>query len=213
VIFVSADRSDADFTHYLETMPWHAVDEIGGELNDQLSELFGVDGIPTLVLLDNKGKLLTDSAVGLVAGDPDGNGFPWTPKPVNILMQTTASMISGPALIAFCQGDTQAKSLAQDLISSVSEWQAETGANRIEGADELSFFTAGTDPIVERVLSLMGPLNKDVKLAVLDLSSGQCVIADIAKNDAPVSVADVKTFALDYGQGKYRGKTTPLSPQ
>jgi thiol-disulfide isomerase/thioredoxin len=60
VIFVSADRSQAEFDSYYSEMPWLKMAFDGStDMKDSLNELYQVEGIPTLVLLDRKGNLLT----------------------------------------------------------------------------------------------------------------------------------------------------------
>ncbi len=39
-------------------------------------------GIPTLILLDNKGEVLSRDGRAKIAGDPEGARFPWRPQPV-----------------------------------------------------------------------------------------------------------------------------------
>ena len=39
-----------------------------------------VNGIPTLILLDNNGALINKNAREVVMSDPEGNNYPWAPK-------------------------------------------------------------------------------------------------------------------------------------
>jgi len=59
VIFVSSDQGQAEFDGYYAEMPWLAVPFTNQECKQKLSELFGVEGIPTLVVVDAAGKLVT----------------------------------------------------------------------------------------------------------------------------------------------------------
>ena len=54
VVFVSADRSQEDFDAYYAKMPWLALPYDDRELQGDLNRLYGVRGIPTLVLLNPK---------------------------------------------------------------------------------------------------------------------------------------------------------------
>ena len=59
VVFASSDQDAASFESYYGSMPWLALpyDERG--VKDKLSELYGVRGIPTLVVLDKNGSVVT----------------------------------------------------------------------------------------------------------------------------------------------------------
>merc|ERR1711976_652648 len=48
IIFASSDRDEASFKEYFETMPWLALPFADREKKEQLSKLFGVNGIPSL---------------------------------------------------------------------------------------------------------------------------------------------------------------------
>jgi nucleoredoxin len=47
-------------------------------------------GIPSLVIVDEKGALITLSGRQAIQHDPTGLDFPWHPKPLNELTQTAA---------------------------------------------------------------------------------------------------------------------------
>lgn len=58
IIFVSGDKSEADFKEYFhnEHGDWLAVEFSAAEERDKLSKQFGVEGIPSLIVVDSKGK-------------------------------------------------------------------------------------------------------------------------------------------------------------
>lgn len=59
-------------------------------------------GIPTLAIFGADDKLITSDGRGSVAADPDGNEFPWYPKPLNELTDDTASSLNEkPCLVYF----------------------------------------------------------------------------------------------------------------
>eukprot|EP01031_Cornospumella_fuschlensis_P023236 gene23236-28222_t len=59
VIFVSSDRNDAEFTQYFQEMPWMALKYSDRETKGMLSRVFDVNGIPTLLLFNADGSLMT----------------------------------------------------------------------------------------------------------------------------------------------------------
>merc|ERR1712199_57460 len=69
IIFASSDRDEASFKEYFETMPWLALPFADREKKEQLSKLFGVNGIPSFHIIEHDGTVINNN--GLSAG-PDG---------------------------------------------------------------------------------------------------------------------------------------------
>merc|ERR1739842_234641 len=80
LIFVSCDRSKADMISYMKEShgDWFGV-EHGSDLVQQLSEIFGVSGIPYLVVVKSDGTLITKDGrsafkgKGLLLSNPGRN--------------------------------------------------------------------------------------------------------------------------------------------
>ena len=60
IVFVSSDRSEADMRRYMANygMPWKAV-PFSSSRREELGRRFKIRGIPSLVIVDANGKLLT----------------------------------------------------------------------------------------------------------------------------------------------------------
>lgn len=58
IVFVSLDKNENEFNDYFSKMPWKSL-PFNNEQSEELSEFFGVQGIPTLILVDHEGNLLT----------------------------------------------------------------------------------------------------------------------------------------------------------
>merc|ERR1711939_270273 len=67
IIFVSSDRDEAGFNDYYGSMSFYALPFSERAKKDVLNSKYGVQGIPTLVLLDGKGELVN----GNIRGDHD----------------------------------------------------------------------------------------------------------------------------------------------
>jgi len=106
VVFVSSDRDEAAFKDYFGTMPWLALDYSDRTRKDQLSKMFDVSGIPALVIIGSDGQLITKDGRAAVSNDPEGQSFPWHPKPVANLKSGPGSVQDVPTVIAFCEGCT-----------------------------------------------------------------------------------------------------------
>jgi len=78
VVFLSSDRSEPEFTEYFATMPWLSVPFSDNQTKQDLSNLYQVQGIPTLVLIDGKtGKLISLDGRSRVM-TLKAEGFPFT---------------------------------------------------------------------------------------------------------------------------------------
>jgi len=61
VVFVSSDRDQQSFEEYYGEQPWHALPFADRDRKQKLSEAFSVKGIPTLIVLDDQGKVVTQN--------------------------------------------------------------------------------------------------------------------------------------------------------
>lgn len=65
------------------------------ERKSSLSTKFRVRGIPSLVILDENGTVITTDGRSAVGEDPEGKDFPWRPKPLSELIGTEFLTSSG----------------------------------------------------------------------------------------------------------------------
>ena len=75
IVFVSSDRDQSAFEEYFREMPWTALDFKERDLKASLSEIYGVSGIPTLVLLKGDGTMLDSEGRKIVQLGADC--YPW----------------------------------------------------------------------------------------------------------------------------------------
>jgi nucleoredoxin len=67
VIYVSADHDKESFEEYYAEMPWSSV-PFESTLRDGISEKFGVEGIPRVIVLSGAdGKVVNDDARPIIA--------------------------------------------------------------------------------------------------------------------------------------------------
>lgn len=86
IIFVSADEDDEMFEEYFSEMPWLAIPFSDSDIRDHLDELFRVRGIPHLVIIDENGKVSTDSGVEIIR-EYGEECFPFTPERIRELKE------------------------------------------------------------------------------------------------------------------------------
>eukprot|EP00741_Cyanophora_paradoxa_P020764 tig00021312_g20043.t1 len=77
IVFISADNNDRAFKSYFSKMPWLARPYEEDIFSAPIAKKFGLVGIPTIVLLDADGNLVSRDARNNVDGDPEAAEFPW----------------------------------------------------------------------------------------------------------------------------------------
>jgi len=95
VVFVSSDKDEKAFEEYYGEMPWAALPFADKARKAALDKKFKVQGIPTFVLLDSDGKLITKDGREAVSSDPTGTEFPWKPAKLSELLQCDVQTGSG----------------------------------------------------------------------------------------------------------------------
>lgn len=140
IIFVSSDRDEDGFKDYHKDMPWLALPYSKRKEKEELSSMFGVDGIPTLVILDPQFKVVNKNARSLVGSDPEAENFPWAPKMVNDIGECQDGLQDLPSLIVFAEElDKEGRAKVEaDLTTVAKELKMVCAAadNKKEDGDE-----------------------------------------------------------------------------
>jgi nucleoredoxin len=84
IIFISADEDEESFNGYFSKMPWLAIPFSDSEKRDLLDEEFKVRGIPTLVIIGEDGKVVSDSGVEIIR-EYGIEGYPFTEERIKEL--------------------------------------------------------------------------------------------------------------------------------
>jgi nucleoredoxin len=195
VVFVSSDKSMAEWQKYFESMPWLSIPQ-GDKRKEQLSKMFDVEGIPTFALVDAEtGKTISANARGGVMSDPAGLEFPWYPKAVNDLAEPEG-INEETALLLLLEGCTpEVQRAATDALTPIAEGLKQAGS-------ELLFFTAtsgeGATPQVRKLTNAGEPI-----------STPQMILLDIPdKGGYYVSVdTEVTTATINAFLDGYKAKT------
>eukprot|EP00128_Syssomonas_multiformis_P013022 Colp12_sorted_trinity150504_noHs@30155 len=77
IVFVSSDSDQNSFDEYFKEMPWAALPFEDRATKNELSKLFKVQGIPSLVLLNGQGKVIAEDGRSLL-GKYGASGFPYS---------------------------------------------------------------------------------------------------------------------------------------
>ncbi|KXJ29402.1 nucleoredoxin [Exaiptasia diaphana] len=201
VIFLSSDRSEESFNGYLATMPWYAVPYSDSSRKNAISKHFGVEGIPTLIIMDENWKVISINGRGAVAADPEGKEFPWKPKPLSELNDLTASILNEEACaVYFTDGDEGTLKHAKEILQPL----ADSYMTQAEQANEdlpIHFFYGGNNEVVDSVLDFAG-LSEENMLAILDIPSGKVYVCE---KDV-VTAEAAKQFIDDFLSDKLEGR-------
>lgn len=144
LIFASSDRDAKSFGEYHGTMPWPAL-PFGDKRKAELSKLFNVEGIPTLVIIDPKtGETITNKGRAAVSTDPKGENFPWRPEAATPLDEE----INGSAMLVYLFDDVddfeQADKTKAALIEVARTYKEEWAK---AGTDPPLLFQYGDDDV------------------------------------------------------------------
>ncbi|VDK64070.1 unnamed protein product, partial [Cylicostephanus goldi] len=134
IIFCSSDRSQEAFDHFVEQMPWLAftydpartlaltrVYNISG-MRHNVRLKFQTDGIPSLILLDQAGKVITNHGRSSLLEDPAGRYFPWKQRPLYELNEYTVCRLRDePSLILFTEGSPDDIQFSLSVMEKVSK--------------------------------------------------------------------------------------------
>merc|ERR1712216_147840 len=143
IVFVSSDRDEAAFKDYFGEQPWLALDYADRKRKEQLSNCFGVRGIPSLVIIDKDGSVITKDGRAAVSSDTTGTDFPWYPKPVKNLKNGPGNINEVPTVIAFCESsDDAVKKSIEEAMTPVAKKYLEEAKAKGEEDPELAFVMA-----------------------------------------------------------------------
>jgi len=204
IIFVSSDQDEKAFKEYWGEMPWHALKFEQRKIKGKLSDHFGVEGIPTFVMLDGEGKTITVDARGAVGADPKGLEFPWEPKPINDL-HNPDGINDTPSVCLMLEGVPEAE---QGTMIAAFESVAEPifSEAKAKGGDQpyLFFVAKKGGGVVDRVRQLckLGDATAKPQLLIVDVpEEGSYTLAE----EVAVDGGSIKSFLDDYAEG---GKLT-----
>mmetsp|Transcript_15595 Transcript_15595/g.30798 ORF Transcript_15595/g.30798 Transcript_15595/m.30798 type:complete len:414 (-) Transcript_15595:53-1294(-) len=201
VVFVSSDRNDKAFSDYFGTMPWLAVPYDDRDRESELSALFQVEGIPTLIIVGPDGKVANADGTSAVSGDPEGTKFPWGKEDVCSLDSAAGALNEQPCLIMF-GGD-------QGLLAGPGKHErARAAAAGDEAEEDEVVFVAGGDGkgnIAEQIRGLcqLGDAGGKPELVLLDIpDEGGFYVFE----GGEVTETAVRTFLADYRAKKLTRK-------
>jgi len=198
VIFVSSDRDEGAFKEYFGEMPWLALPYSERGVKEKLSSHFGIEGIPSFVMIGEDGKVISDNCRGAVGEDPEGKNFPWHPKPVNDL-HSPEGINDTPSLCVLMEEVSKEE---QDRIVADLEAVAKPifdGARAVDKDQPYCFFTATSGGgVVDRVRQLtnLGEAGDKARVVILDCDDDGAYYQLPA--DKPINKDSLAKFLSDF---------------
>ncbi|XP_037124397.1 nucleoredoxin [Syngnathus acus] len=198
IVFVSADRSEESFQQYFSEMPWLAVPYSDEGRRSRLNRLFGIQGIPTLILLDTEGHVITRQGRVEVLNDPECRLFPWHPRPVLELSEANAAQLhEGPCLVLFVDAEEEGElEPAKELIRPIAE-KLMTKYKAKEEETPLLFFVAGEDDMSDSLRDYTNLPEAAPLLTILDMSARAKYVRDVEEITPDVVEQFVDDFLAD----------------
>jgi nucleoredoxin len=155
IVFVSWDRDEDAFMEYYGEMPWLALPYKNRSTKEQLSNMFGVRGIPSLVLLDKDRSTITTNGRGAIMGD--FAEFPWYPKPIANLAQEMEGLNETPSVVLLCDGSTQsAQDEAYAALEPIAKEVRKAAKASAEDPEFCFFIATSSEGPVEQIRKLCG---------------------------------------------------------
>ncbi|XP_071790233.1 nucleoredoxin-like [Asterias amurensis] len=202
MVFCSSDRDEASFMEYFKEMPWLAL-PFGDKRKTALSRMFSVQGIPTLVFIDENLKLITTNGRSAIDTDPEGKEFPFHPKPVNMLTGAAAGTINENVSLIWFAADPAGAASFKEMLFPVAD-EIIQSAKAKDDASPMDFFVTceeeDEDDIMEGLMEFCKlDKSKIPFLVIVDVSS-QAIYKDF---DTKTHTADsLKTLINKYIDGK-----------
>uniref|UniRef100_A0A8C2XII8 Nucleoredoxin n=1 Tax=Cyclopterus lumpus TaxID=8103 RepID=A0A8C2XII8_CYCLU len=195
IVFVSADRSEESFQQYFSEMPWLAVPYSDEARRSRLNRLYGIQGIPTLILLDAEGHMITRQGRVEVLNDPECRLFPWHPRSVLELSESNAVQLhEGPCLVLFVDAEEEGElEPAKELIQPIAE-KLMVKYKAKEEEMPLLFFVAGEDDMSDSLRDYTNLPEAAPLLTILDMSARAKYVRDVEE----ITPVVVEQFVNDF---------------
>merc|ERR1712039_276187 len=158
IVFVSSDKDQQQFDDYYKDMPWLALDYSERKAKEQLTRLFSVEGVPSLVIVDKDGSTITKNGRAALSADPEGDEFPWYPAPVHNTNLGPGHLQDCACVVAFVEtSDLACQKAAIDAMTPLAQKFLDEATAKGDEGPEVSFIVVTeTGGIGSKLRSLMG---------------------------------------------------------
>lgn len=202
-IFISSDRDGPSFDEYFGEMPWLALPFSNRKGKADLSDIFGVRGIPSLITLDADGETIVNKAArGPASNDPHGLEFPWYPKSLNDVNEVTDGLNDEVCIIALLDGAdaTEASARKKDIEAVANKYYAEAKKSKTEPPYRF-FFEDKKGQISSQIRKLTSSVD-GAKTVILNLGDSGSYYVAKTEGDVEGLITAFKNQTLDKKQVK-----------
>jgi nucleoredoxin len=206
IVFVSSDRDEKSFQDYFAEQPWLALSYSCRKEKEQLSNLFGVSGIPSFVIIDKDGSVITKDGRAAVSSDPTGAEFPWYPKPVSNLSGGPGPLNDAAVVVALCEAaSADAQKAAEEAMTPFAKKYIEEAKAKGEEEPEIAFMIAtSSGGIGDRLRQMTGlpteiPAEAPPRLILMNIPDDG---AYFTGPEGAITKEIVETFVADFSAGK-----------
>merc|ERR1712217_431652 len=199
IIFVSSDRDEKSFNDYFGDMPWLALPYAKRAEKELLSDSFGVQGIPSFVVLNPDGTVLTTDGRSKVMSDPKGESLPdgWLPQPFNDVNDDPSPLNEEQCVIML------GSSTASEKVVKAVAHEFYNAAGKDVDDMPIKLFSAPEGSVTEQLRKLTGVAES--KLTFLDIpSDGAFFVCDAEVST--LTEASVKEFIENVKAGRAERK-------
>ena len=133
-----------------------------------LSDMFGVQDIPSFVVLGADGKVVTTEGRGKVEADPTGASFPagWLPQPINDVNDDPGPLNEETCFLVFAPSEASAAA-----ITAVAK-ETHAAAGGVIDDMPCQFFTAKDGGVMAQLRRLTEQPDAKDRLVILDIPAG-----------------------------------------
>lgn len=186
VVFCSMDNDEKEYQEYYASMPWCSIGFQNPILN-KVKEQLAVEGIPSLVLFDGEGNIITGDGRSAIEST-GAEGYPWIPAAVKDLNQEPDDINEKPCVVVFMEGDCYTEEQKEQTIQSMN-----AVAEQFRGS--VSFFYAKESGDVSNQIRAMIQSEKTPLLSIVDIvDNGGYYIAESGEITGEVIDAFVRGY-------------------
>merc|ERR1711870_2770 len=199
IFFVSSDRDQTSFDEYFADMPWQALPFEKRNEKSILSDMFGVSGIPSFVVLNSDGTVITTDGRSKIMSDPKGESLPngWLPQPFNDVNDDPSPLNEEQCLIML-----GSSSASEKVVKAVAHEFYNAAGKDVDDMP-IKFFSAPEGSVTEQLRKLTGVAES--KLIFLDIpSDGAFFVCDAEAST--LTEASVKEFIENVKAGRVERK-------
>jgi len=195
IVFASSDNDEESFKEYFHEMPWLSF-PFGDKRINQLSELYEVEGIPMLVIVDPAtGITINKSGRGAVGADPNGTDFPWHPKPLNSVETAGGDLNENASLIYIEKGLTDDTT---NILKSVATEYVEKWKKEKKDPHPMQFYFGKDGNLAVKVKEFCN-IKTDPALLILDIQGARKFVHNLSGHTP--TEADFRNFVEGFLAG------------